>query len=287
MTLPEGPEAQAESLTDEFSSRKIAYLRDTQYATTANFDARVALHVKYTEATQGWFDWLVDQIAWDEFHDVLEVGCGTGLLWEHVPSSLTHDHDITLIDLSQTMTETAAARATSRGHIVRALTGDVHALPFEEDSFDLVIANHMLYHSPAPARATKEIARVLRPGGTIVAATNGPKHLAELHDIEFAVFGPTDERYDNVRVFGSVSGLPLVQQRFESVEWRSHDDRLLCTNSDDVLAYLTSMKPASDATENQLAQLNSEIRHRIAQGNGVFEVSKESGAFIARKPMKA
>jgi|ERR1700722_2016282 len=287
MKLPEGPEAQAWSLTDEFSSRKIAYLRDTQYATTAKFDARVALHVKYTEATRSWFDWLVDQIEWVEFHDILEVGCGTGLLWEHVPSSLTHDHDITLIDLSQTMMETAAAQATSRGHTVRALTGDVHDLPFEDDSFDLVIANHMLYHSPAPAIAIKEIARVLRPGGTLVAATNGPKHLAELHDIELAVFGPSDERYDNVKVFGSISGLPLLQEQFASVEWRSHDDRLLCTDPDDVLAYLTSMKPGSDASESQLAELNAQIRRGIAQGNGVFEVAKESGVFIARMPLKA
>lgn len=286
MNLSEEPEVSARSLTDEFSSRKIAYLRDTQYATTSNFDARVALHVKYTEATQSWFDWLVDQIEWEKFHDVLEVGCGTGLLWSYVPSSVTHDHDITLMDLSRTMMEAADARATSHGHSVRALTGDVHTLPFEDDSFDLVIANHMLYHSPAPATAIKEIARVLRPGGTLVAATNGPKHLAELHDIELAVFGPSDERYDNVKIFGSISGLPLLQQRFESVEWRSHDDRLLCTDPDDVLAYLTSMKPGSDASEGQLAELNSEIRRRIAQGNGVFEVSKESGAFIARMPLK-
>jgi len=282
-----GPEEQSQSLTDEWSTRKIAYLRDTQYATTANLDARVALHVKYTEATQSWFDWLVDQIEWDRFHDVLEVGCGTGLLWTFVPSSATPDHDITLIDLSQTMVDTAAARATSHGHAVRAFTADVHALPFEDHSFDLVIANHMLYHSPAPAIAIKEIARVLRSGGTLVAATNGPKHLAELRDIEVAVFGPADERSGNVKIFGSLSGLPLLQQQFDDVEWRGHEDRLLCTDPDNVLAYLTSMKPGSEASESQLADICSAIRHRIALGDGVFEVSKESGAFMAQKPLKA
>lgn len=281
-----GAEERSRSLTDEWSTRKIAYLRDTQYATTANLDARVALHVKYAEAAQSWFDWLVDQIEWEQFHDVLEVGCGTGLLWAFVPSSVTHDHDITLIDLSQTMVETAAARATSHGHTVRAFTADVHGLPFEDHSFDLVIANHMLYHSPAPASAIKEIARVLRPGGTLVAATNGPKHLAELRDIEVAVFGPSDERNDNVKIFGSLSGIPLLRHEFDNVEWRSHEDRLLCTDPDDVMAYLTSMPPGAIASPSQLANLESEVRERIALGNGVLEVSKESGVFIARKPLK-
>ncbi len=154
-----------------------------------------------------------------------------------------------------------------------------------DGSFDLVIANHMLYHSPSPATAIKEIARVLRPGGTLVAATNGPKHLAELHDIELAVFGPSDEHYDNVKIFGSISGLPLLQQRFDQVEWRSHDDRLLCSDAADVTAYLTSMKPGSDASAKpKLAEdLNVEVQRRFAVGDGVLEITKDSGVFLARK----
>jgi SAM-dependent methyltransferase len=276
------PEEQSPSHTDERFARRIAYLRDTQYATTANFDARVALHVKFSQAAQSWFGWLLDQIEWEQFHDVLEIGCGTGLFWAFVPRSVTHDLNITLIDLSPTMVETASARTALHGHTVRAFAADVHGLPFDDDSFDLVMANHMLYHSPEPAVAIKEIARVLRPGGRLVAATNGPRHLVELHDIEVAVFGPADGRLDNAKIFGSISGLPLLQQQFDHVEWRNHEDRLLCTNADDVLSYLTSMKPGSEASDSQLAELNSQICDRIALGNGAFEVTKESGVFLVR-----
>jgi SAM-dependent methyltransferase len=276
-------EKRSRSIANKRSSRKIAYLRDTQYKTTANFDARVALHTKCSTATKGWFDWLVDQINWDQSHDVLEVGCGTGLLWGFVPSSVTLDQDITLIDLSQTMVDAAVALASSHGHTVRAFTADVHELPFEDDSFDLVIANHMLYHSSNPATAINEIVRVLRLGGTLVAATNGPRHLVELREIEVGVFGPPNARNDNVKSFGSLSGLPLLQSEFDIVEWRGHEDRLLCTDPDDVMAYLTSLPPGANAFASQLAELSTEIRHRMALGNGVLEVSKESGVFLARK----
>ena len=66
---------------------------------------------------------------------------------------------------------------------------DAQELPFPDDAFDVVVANHMLYHVPEPARAAAEIGRVLRPDGLLLAATNGPDHLDVIADISRRVLG--------------------------------------------------------------------------------------------------
>lgn len=270
-------------IEDGVFKRDVAYFRDTQYVTSDNLDVRVGLHEKYSTARQDWFEWLAEQIDWSSARDVLEVGCGTGLFWTHVSPSVGQHLVITLSDLSQAMVDTALARAQECNRDAKGLAADVHGLPFDDDSFDLVIANHMLYHSPDPSSAIKEIARVLRPGGTLIASTNGPRHLHELYDIDAAVFGATSARNDNVMIFGSVSGVSLLRQSFGEIDWRSHEDRLVCTEPDDVVAYLTSAPPGEGASPSELAELHSEVRRRMNDGSGVLMVSKDAGVFMAHK----
>jgi SAM-dependent methyltransferase len=281
------PDGQGRPNDNGFFERDVEYFRDAQYATTSNLNARVALHARYSTATQEWFDWLADQCEWSISRDVLEVGCGTGLFWRHIPQAVGGHVVLTMTDLSEVMVETAVAFARTFAHDVRGLTTDVRNLPFDDASFDLVFANHMLYHLADPSTAISEIARVLRPNGTLVASTNGPGHLRELYAIDTAVFGASDVRNNNARVFGAVSGVPLLEQSFGEVEWRSHVDRLLCTEPDDIVAYLTSVPPGEGASPSQLAQLRTEVRRRVVDGGGVLVVSKEAGAFIAREPSPA
>jgi ubiquinone/menaquinone biosynthesis C-methylase UbiE len=66
---------------------------------------------------------------------------------------------------------------------------DASALPFHEASFDAVLASHMLYHLPDPRDGVAEIARVLRPEGTAIVATNGMANMRELFDLRRRVFG--------------------------------------------------------------------------------------------------
>ena len=57
---------------------------------------------------------------------------------------------------------------------------DIRDLPFEDESFDGVVANHMLYHVPDRPQALAEIRRVLRSAGRVFATTNGGDHLQEI-----------------------------------------------------------------------------------------------------------
>lgn len=90
---------------------------------------------------------------------VLEAGCGTGLLLEHVDRIAAQAVGV---DLSRGMLERARQRGLS------VVQGSVTALPFADASFDTVYSMKVLAHVPDIERALAEMARVTRPGGHLV-----------------------------------------------------------------------------------------------------------------------
>jgi SAM-dependent methyltransferase len=272
----------------KFAGGDQRYLRMEQYRTPDKLAARANLHVKYRTASIPWHPWLAQQLAWPSGGAVLEVGCGPGWLWADVAGTVPADVRLTLSDLSPGMVEAALGRVRGLGRLQNAvgLIADVQALPFDDDAHDIVVANHMLYHAPNPATAVTELARVLHPAGTLVAATNGPRHLAELSELRSEVFDvPLSE--PTVEAFGSESGRLCLEGCFEEVEWRAYDDRLHCTDVDDVMAFLVSAPPAEDASNEQLQRLLEAVRHRFADGGGAMDITKDVGVFLARGPKVA
>jgi len=251
------------------------YLRNVQYKDGRNLTARADLHRKYGVAAAGWFPWVVQQIDWPSGGDVLEVGCGTGWLWPNVQTPLR----LTLTDLSAGMVAEAAERVAQRDNLTLVAThvADAQSLPFADDSFDLVIANYMLYHVPDIPQAVRELRRVLRPQGQLAAATNGEAHMRELDDVVTAVIHRP--MADHATRFGTANGAAILGGAFDSVEWRGYDDELRCTDADDVVAYIESMSPG-EVTPEQRAALRDEIEARMV--DGVLRVSKETGLFLAR-----
>jgi len=267
---------------NRFMARDTGYFRHDQYASTENLEARILLHAKYGTSDVDWFDWLHANIDWTAAHHVLEVGCGTGLFWSALPNGVNDHLRPTLTDLSSGMVDAAVVRARSTLQYISGVTVDVQTLPFGGATFDLVIANHMLYHVPDPRRALTEIQRVLQPGGILIASTVGPKHLRELFEIEARVFGvtPTERQAD---VFGRVSGQSLLEQYFSDVTWRQFDEALRCTDVDDVIGHLTSTPPSEDATPEELVRLRVETGQRMLDGGGSLYVTKDCGLFRAER----
>ena len=106
---------------------------------------------------------------------VLEVGGGPGELSERLQREL--GASVSFVDLSPRMVELAQARG------IDAQVGDIQELPFEDGTFDTVVAAWMLYHVPDLDRGLAEVARVLRPGGALIAVTNSVHHLSEQRDL--------------------------------------------------------------------------------------------------------
>ena len=134
---------------------------------------------------------------------VLEVGCGPG---EAAATIAASGAAVEAVDISNRMVELARARG------VNARAGDVQALPFESESFDAALAAWMLYHVPDVALGIAELARVLRPGGRLVAVTNRVEHLRELRELLGGEFPTPSFSDENARA--------LLLRSFARVEER-------------------------------------------------------------------
>lgn len=97
--------------------------------------------------------------------DVLEAGCGTGLLLERIARFARHAEGF---DLSPGMLELARKRGLT------VCEGSVTSIPFDDASFDVVCSFKVLAHVPDIERALAEMARVTRPGGVVLAELYNP-----------------------------------------------------------------------------------------------------------------
>ena len=141
-----------------------------EYATERGLNARASLYEQIDGEDVK--ELLVQTILAHRPTRVLEVGSGTGALAQRLIDAGIGDY--TALDISERMVELARARG------IAAAVGDVQSLPFADAEFDCVIASWMLYHVPDLDLGLSEIARVLQPGGSLIATTNSINHLGEL-----------------------------------------------------------------------------------------------------------
>jgi ubiquinone/menaquinone biosynthesis C-methylase UbiE len=104
------------------------------------------------------------------FGDALEIGSGTGYFSLNLVQ-LGVIERLTATDISPGMLQRLAATAEALGlDEVRTVTTEAEILPFEDESFDLVLGHAVLHHIPNLGKAFAEFRRVLRPGGMIAFA---------------------------------------------------------------------------------------------------------------------
>lgn len=101
---------------------------------------------------------------------ILDVGCGDGV---YVVEAGRRGATVTGVDSSAEMLVATGRRAGENGVEVQLCRGDAGALPFDDASFDVVVAITMLCLVPDPTAAVAEMARVLAPGGRLIVGELG------------------------------------------------------------------------------------------------------------------
>jgi len=204
---------------------------------------------------------------------VLDVGCGSALLWKVNRERIDPSWSLTLVDLSPGMVE--AARAVL-GDGADYVVADAQALPFTDESFDVVIANHMLYHVPDRPRAFAEIRRVLVPGGVLHAATNGRDFMRELVEL----VGPRWRFARHMEAFGLETGPPQLEPFFDDVRVERFENELRVTEAEPALAYVRSSESFTGA---DLEDVRAAIEAAIAR-DGAFRITSRPGLVSCRRP---
>jgi SAM-dependent methyltransferase len=250
------------------------HLREEAYRSTDRLDRRIALHRRFSANATGWLPWVFERLELPSGARVLDASCGNGDLWRLNLERLDPSWQLTLADLSEGMLDAACTALGSRARYVEA---DLQALPFEDDAFDVVLANHVLYHVPDLPRALDEVARVLAPGGRFYASTVGERHLAELRDLvgERAPWSRNHER------FGLGTGAAKLAPWFDDVQVVEYPDTFLVTEAEPVIDYLLSTTTARSLSAADVDEIRAEIVETIER-DGVFVLAKQVGLLSAR-----
>jgi ubiquinone/menaquinone biosynthesis C-methylase UbiE len=230
------------------------------------------LHARFATNPR-WMEWLFEREAPAPGARLLEAGCGPALLWRRNVERIDPTWTLTLTDFSPGMLDVAR---TVLGERATYAVADLQELPFEDGSFDVVLANHMLYHVPDRPRAFAEVTRVLVPGGSFHASTVGRGSMQEVVEL----VGPRWRFADFIETFGLETGPAQLEPFFADVTVERFENSLAVTEVEPVLAYVRS---SSSFSGGDLDDLRAAVETAIAR-DGSFGITSASGLITCRRP---
>jgi len=261
-----------------------------QYINSRNFDARIYLNRMFSTNKYPWPCWIFDQIKPMDQAKVLELGGGSGLLWMANAQRIPARWDITITDLSSGMLEDARGNLDALRGRLHFEVMDAEQIQYPDSTFDIVIANHMLYHLQDRRRALEEIKRVLKPDGTLYASTVGKGNMLEMRELVHAF----DPRSKYNEVLGSIetrfsleNGRDQLLEYFEDVQLNLYEDSLSVTEAGAIVKYVLSLNGFSSdqvvLEQGSADQFMEFINQKMSQSNGIIHIQKSSGLFISSR----
>jgi SAM-dependent methyltransferase len=210
-----------------------------------------------------------------------DIGCGDG---RYIDALREAGARVVGIDLSVGM----LGGVSSPPPLVAA---DTQSLPLTDASLDVVMMMHMLYHVPDPTMAVAEAARVLRPAGKLLVATNGRRHLAEMNELWHPLLDRTglrapleDSGLVNPRVYAD-DARRFVSLHFQdpSVQWLRSS--VIVTDPAPVVRHAASTTVAQAVGEHRaevMGELSDAIASRVRR-DGQFTITTEVAFITATK----
>ena len=253
-----------------------------QYQNATNISSRINLHSLYSQNKQGWFPWIFEQCRISPGLRILELGCGDGTLWTDNLSLLPEDISITLSDISSGMLRDARRAIGSSDTRFAFRAFDCRKIPCKDESFDLVIANHVLFYCDDIPAVLKEVRRVLAPGGRFLCSAYGKAHMQEVsqlvQDFDERIVLSADRLYER---FGRENGQSILEPFFPKAQWLSYEDCLLVQDAEPLISYVLSCH----GNQNQYIldrykEFRAYTARKTAKG---FRITKDAGVFICEK----
>jgi ubiquinone/menaquinone biosynthesis C-methylase UbiE len=258
------------------------------YESDENLRIRQETHDKYTVPKNDFPSWVLETLDWKGDEVILDLGAGIGIYYSRLLAMMPNT-TYYAIDISHKMLKNHPSDS-------EFLTlSNAMRLPYKDDSFDVIMANHMLYHIPDIDAAIKEIRRVLKPNGTVLIATNSIHTMPELQVLMrraivlLTRYGATQVRppalpSDN---FALENGTRILAQHFFAVVRHDIPGQLVFTEIEPAITYLESMRelrqdhlPEDVAWEDMMLIMRQQITQLIKH-LGKLEINKISGALVA------
>jgi SAM-dependent methyltransferase len=255
-----------------------------QYADSKNFMARVELSRRFKTNPYSWLLWIFDQIQFPQKARVLEIGCGNAILWKSNIGRIPYDAHIILSDFSKGMLDDAWKVLGNDAEKFKYNEMDAQKIPCSDESFDIVMANLMLYHIPDRKKTISEISRVLKNDGALYATTFGRDNMKELSEL---VSTYDDEIYYSLepfaRAFGLENGEKQLCESFDQVQMIKYPDGLEVTEAGPLVDYILSFGKVNETIKGQKRKDFEDYIADIIEKDGMIKITKDNGIFIARK----
>ena len=252
----------------------------TRYQNASNISARIHLHEMYSQNQTGWFPWIYHNCKITDGMRILEIGCGDGTLWNENMAKLPQNISAVLSDISEGMLRDVRRRIGSDSRFAFQAF-DCHRIPFVSDSFDLVIANHVLFYCDDIAKVCREVSRILVPGGRFLCSTYGASHMQEItalvQEFDSRIQLSGDALYAR---FGLENGAELLAPYFSEISTQLYDDALYVTDAAPLIEYILSCH----GNQNQYLLERYQDFRRFVEKKTLkgFHITKSAGLFICR-----
>jgi SAM-dependent methyltransferase len=160
-------------------------------------------------------------------------------------------------------------------------TFDCHAIPFADASFDLVVANHVLFYCEDIGEVCREVRRVLKPGGVFVCSAYGSSHMMEItrlvQEFDPRIVLSGEKLYER---FGLENGTDILTDVFSSVEIRRYEDEIRLDQAEILIEYILSCH----GNQNQYLldryhDFRSFVEKKVKKS---FHITKDAGVFVCR-----
>lgn len=267
-------------------------LTSKAYPNEQGMMVRKKTHELYTVPTFDFQNWVLERLGWRGDEAVLDLGCGPGTYLPALTQYIAPQQYVG-VDLSLGMLKAVKQEASLAAVTLSA--ADAEALPFPDHSFDVVLANHMLYHIPNLDQALSEVHRVLRPHGLLVAATNSQFTMPEFNTLiqrAFRVLGQSPDEHEGLeqtflRRFSLETGTVKLAHHFRAVVRYDVPSALVFSEVKPVMDYINSTRPFYEphmppevAWEDFITIMSDQVR-RLVDHFGELTINKLAGVIIA------
>ncbi len=259
----------------------------TQYKNDGNLKKRLSIH-DYSTAEIEWFHWLFEKEQIKAGMKILDIGCGNATFWKRLAHLLPNDLVIHLVDYSDGML--SSARAVAAELIEKYPEKNLRFIIEKRDAtdfsyptsgFDLIMANHMLYHVEKGSRLQlyRKIQGLLAKDGKFTCTLIGQHHMRELHEF-------VNEFYPEVKLLSEGFDIWLETARkelesfFNVISVEEHENDLLVPDVELIFNYVASFSEEARQLISRDKEAFFERVHAKMDEDGYMYIHKSTGVVI-------